>query len=46
VFGPGVAEPVAAGLHPAPMTAAMAATAATSIREVRSFITSAKSTVR
>jgi hypothetical protein len=42
----GVAEPVVAGLHPAPMTAAMAATAAASIREVRRFITLVKSTVR
>jgi hypothetical protein len=42
----GVAEPVVAGLHPAPMTAAMAARAAASFREIRSFITSANSTFR
>ena len=42
----GVAEPVVAGLHPAPMTAAMAARAAASIREVWSFITLVTSTVR
>jgi len=42
----GVAGPVVAGLHPAPMTAAMAARAAASIREVWSFITLVTSTVR